>query len=109
MPEDSSSPSKILGTVWDKKDDMLEMQVPNPPDNQPLTKRGILSHLASIYDPLAMILPTTVKGKQIYRDACDETKGWNREVSEQLKREWMKWSNHLKTVRVPRSVARGVH
>ena len=56
-----------------------------------------------------MILPTTVKGKQIYRDACDETKGWNREVSDQLKREWMKWSNHLKTVRVPRSVARGVH
>ena len=56
-----------------------------------------------------MILPTTVKGKQIYRDACDETKGWNREVSDQLKREWMKWSNNLKTVRVPRSVARGVH
>ena len=51
VPEDSSSPSKILGTVWDKKDDMLEMQVPDPPDNQPLTKRGILSHLASILRP----------------------------------------------------------
>ena len=31
---------------------MLKTQVPDPPDNQPLTKRGILSHLASIYDPL---------------------------------------------------------
>ena len=46
--EDSTNPSKILGTVWDKKDDMLETQVPDPPDNQPLTKRGILSHLAGI-------------------------------------------------------------
>ena len=55
-----------------------------------------------------MISPTNVKGKQIYRDACDETKGWNTEVSDQLKREWIKWSNQLKTVRVPRSVARGV-
>ena len=86
---------------------MLKTQVPDPPDNQPLTKRGILSHLASIYDPLGMISPTTVKGKQIYRGACDETKGWNTEVSDQLKREWIKWSNQLKTVRVPRSVARG--
>ena len=55
-----------------------------------------------------MISPTTVKGKQIYRDACDETKGWNTKVSDQLKREWIKWSNQLKTAMVPRSVARGV-
>ena len=84
--EDSTNPSKILGKLRDKKDDMLETQVPDPPDNQPLIKRGILSHLASIYDPLGMISPTTVKGKQIYRDAYDETKGWSTEVSDQLKR-----------------------
>ena len=106
--EDPTNPSKILGTAWDKRDDMLEIQVPQLPDNQPLTKRGILSHLASIYDPIGMISPTTVRGKQIYRDTCDETKGWNTEVSDQLKRDWLKWSSQLKTVRVPRSVARGV-
>ena len=87
---------------------MLETRVPKPPDDKPLTKREILSHLASIYDPLGVISPTTVKGKQMYRDACEETKGWNTEVSDQVKREWNKWSNQLKTVRVPRSVARGV-
>ena len=66
---------------------MLEIQVPEPPAKQLLTKRGILSHLESTYDPLGMISPTTVKGKQIYRDACDETKGWNTEVSDQRKRD----------------------
>ena len=106
--EDSTNPSKILGITWDKKDDTLEVQVPEPSDNQLLTKRGILSHLASIYDPLGMISPTTVKGKQIYRDACDETKGWNADVSDQLKRDWIKWSSQLKPVRIPRSVTRGV-
>ena len=55
-----------------------------------------------------MISPTTVKGQEIYGDACDETKGWNTEFQDQLKREWIKWSNQLKTVRAPRSVARGV-
>ena len=68
---------------------MLEIQVPKPPDNQPLTKREILSQLASIYDSLGMISPTIVKGKQIYRDACDETEGWKTEVSDRLKREWI--------------------
>ena len=87
---------------------MVEVLVPEPPDNQPLTKKGILSHLASIYDPLGIILPTTVKGKQVYRDTCDETKGWKAEVSDELKKEWIKWMSQLKSVRVPRSVARGV-
>lgn len=106
--EDSTNPSKILGITWDKRDDTLEVQVPEPSDNQLLTKRGILSHLASIYDPLGMISPATVKGKQIYRDACDETKGWNADISDQLKRDGIKWSSQLKPVRIPRSVMRGV-
>ena len=55
-----------------------------------------------------MISPTTVKGKQIYRDACDETKGWSADVSNQLKRDWIKLSSQLKPVRIPRSVTRGV-
>lgn len=60
--EDSTNPCKILGTVWNKGDDTLEVQVPDPPDYQPLTKKGILSHLASIYDLIGMISPTTEKG-----------------------------------------------
>ena len=76
--------------------------------NQLLTKKGILSHLASIYDPLGMISPATVKGKQIYRHACDKTKGWNGDVSDRLKREWIKRSSRLKTVGGPRSVTKEV-
>ena len=55
-----------------------------------------------------MISPTTVKGKQIYRGICNETKGWNADVSDQVKRDWIKWSSQLKPVRIPRSVTRGV-
>ena len=55
-----------------------------------------------------MISPTTVKGKQIYRDAYGETKGCNTDISDQLKRDWIKWSSQLKPERIPRSVTRGV-
>lgn len=84
------------------------MQVPEPADNQPPTKREILSHLASTYDPLGMISATTMKGKQIHRDTCDKTKGWNTGVSDKLKRDCIKWSCQLKPMRVLRSVTRGV-
>jgi len=46
--KDSRNLSKILRTGWKKRDNMLEVQVPDPPDNQLLTKRVIVSFLASI-------------------------------------------------------------
>ena len=67
------NPTKILGHSWEKVEDTL-----------PVTKRGILSHLGSIYDPLGMISPTLVEGKRIYREACDENQEWNKEVLQHL-------------------------
>ena len=49
-----------------------------------------------------------VKGKRIYREACDEGIGWNAEVSNATARDRMKWSSQLRNVTVPRSVAREV-
>jgi len=45
------------------------------------------------------------QGKHIYGQACDENKGWNAEVSSQLRGDWFKWTKQLKTVEIPRSVA----
>ncbi len=45
---------------------------------------AILSQLARVYDPLGIISPTVVEGKRIFREACDEGKGWNNEVSKPL-------------------------
>ena len=38
--EDSTNPSKIFGIAWDKRDDTLEVQVPEPPDNQLLLRNA---------------------------------------------------------------------
>jgi len=44
------------------------------------------------------------EGKHIYREACDEKKGWNAKVSTHLKNQWLRWTEQLRDVRVPRSV-----
>ena len=58
--EEIPNPTKILGHSWDKVEDTLEIQLPKFSEDQPVRKRGILSHLGSIYDPLGIISPTLV-------------------------------------------------
>ncbi len=58
-----SSNSKLLALVWDKESDTLTITFPQ--ESQSTTKRGILSKLARIYDPLGLVLPITGEGKMI--------------------------------------------
>ena len=115
--EGMSNPSKILGLPWDKKTDTIEVQILkiNSEESQNITKKVILSKLGSIYDPLGLISPTLVEGKRIYREACEESNQWNKEVSPELTKDWLKWTSQLKNVKVPRSLIKsgrsmkGVH
>ena len=98
------NPSVIFGYVWDKKQETLEIQAPEMPLNEPATKRSILRQLGRVYDPLGILSPTIAEGKHIYREASEEKKGWDSEVSSSLKEQWIKWNKQLKNVKVPRSL-----
>ena len=100
MPNDS----KILGQVWDKVDDTLEIKIPPFSNDTPVTKKTILSHLGKAYDPLGILFPTMAQGKHIYREALDVKLGWNVVVSEKLAKTWLKWTAQLRSVKVPRSL-----
>ena len=77
--------SKMLGLKWDKHQDTLAVMIPT--EQAKPTKRGILGKLASIYDPLGLIAPLTLTGKQIYRDVCEAKKPWDALLNnEHLKR-----------------------
>lgn len=55
-------------------------------------KKIIFSYLGSIYDFFGILLSITVEGKRIYREACDEKKGWIIEILDFLRKEWIKWT-----------------
>ena len=100
--DEEPNPSKILGLMWDKREDTLEIQL-KMNENSSVTKRSILSQLSAIYDPLGVISPTIVggggEGKRIYREVCDEKTGWNSEVSSATRRD-------IRNVKVPRSIVK---
>ncbi|CAB4039818.1 Hypothetical predicted protein [Paramuricea clavata] len=49
-----------------------------------------------------------VEGKRIYREACDEKVGWNSEVSTSTSKDWIKWRQQLRNVKIPRSLAKEI-
>ena len=60
-----------------------------------MTKRGVLSQLAKIYDPLGLASPTKLIGKLLYREICDTKLAWEAELPEPLKKLWYGWSAKL--------------
>ena len=113
--DDMPNPSKILGHGWDKREDTLEVTVPEFPQSKPVTKKTVLSHLGSIYDPMGILSPTLATGKHIYRETCEEKASWNEEVSPEMKQKWFRWTGQLRNVKVPRSIlkecrrTKGIH
>ena len=95
--------SKMLGLKWDKQRDTLKVVI--PVEEAPPTKRGILGKLARIYDPLGLVAPVTLTGKQIYREVCEAKIPWDIPLNNNLLQVWKHWEQQLPVeYEVPRSI-----
>ena len=63
--------------------------------DRPCTRRGILSTISSIYDPLGFAAPLLLNGKKILQELCRGQVDWDDEVPEDIKARWMKWRSEL--------------
>ena len=53
-----------------------------------VTKRNVLSDLASIYDHTGLISPVYLIGKTLYREICELKIPWDEVVPETIKQKW---------------------
>ncbi|PIK33033.1 hypothetical protein BSL78_30155 [Apostichopus japonicus] len=79
---------RALGIHWCVESDEFQFRIVLK--NQTLTRRGILSTVASIYDPLGLLAPYVLKGKQILQQMCREGADWDEALSDELKPKWEK-------------------
>ena len=63
------SEGQLLGVPWVREQDVISviLQI----TETETTKRGVLPHLAKIYDPLGLASPVTLIRKQLHRDISD--------------------------------------
>ena len=94
---------RALGVYWLVEADAFSFRVRQL--NKELTKRGLLSMLSSVYDPLGFASPFILKAKQIVQDLCRLQVGWDDPISECHRRKWEEWTKALPAMgemRIPR-------
>ncbi len=84
---------RALGVDWCITSDSFKFRV--KVKNNPLTRRGVLSTMASVYDPLGFMAPFVLLGKQILQQMCKEKVSWDEEVPENLRPLWESWIRDL--------------
>ncbi|XP_030831163.1 uncharacterized protein LOC105447377 [Strongylocentrotus purpuratus] len=63
--------------------------------DKPLTRRGILSTVMSIYDPLGLLASVMLIGKQILQTLCKLTADWDDLLPDVLRERWKKWRIYI--------------
>ena len=89
----SETIERALGVHWCLENDTLGFRV-NLQDT-PLTRRGILSTISSVYDPLGIAGPFLLKGRKILQQITALRDGWDTKVPEDLAQLWMSWRDNL--------------
>ena len=62
---------------------------------RPVTRRGILSIVSSLFDPLGFIAPYVMKAKLLLQDLCRKKLGWDTAIVEQDRVQWFRWLEDL--------------
>ncbi|KAG1673596.1 hypothetical protein GQR58_015517 [Nymphon striatum] len=71
---------KALGVCWNVQKDSLGFMY--EPKEKPLTRRGLLSMMSSIYDPFGLLNPFMVRGKKLIQSLFIQKLGWDDIIKE---------------------------
>jgi hypothetical protein len=102
--QDSELPQEsALGLKWNVEGDFFTYTV-NLYD-KPLTKRGLLSATASLYDPLGLVAPVLLVPKLIQQDLCRMELDWDDSLPDDKADEFCEWREktaELSSLQIPR-------
>lgn len=74
---------RALGVQWCVASDEFQFKVIIK--ENPLTRRGVLSTVASVYDPLRFVTPFILVGKQILLQMCGDKLSWDDVLPDDLR------------------------
>ncbi|XP_069969533.1 uncharacterized protein [Penaeus vannamei] len=105
LSKDDLPVERTLGVHWSMAEDCFTFKICL--GDKPLTRRGVLSIVASIYDPLGMVAPLTLPAKMILQDMCQMQLGWDENMGDKEAAHWRKWLEQLPKLsrfKLPRSL-----
>ena len=80
---------RTLGIIWNTDSDTL--QVSSVSKSFPNTKRGVLSFVSSIFDPLGFVVPSVLEPKFIIQELWRRRIDWDETLPSDLLIRWKQW------------------
>ncbi|KAL9986299.1 hypothetical protein ACROYT_G000428 [Oculina patagonica] len=80
---------RALGIQWDVQSGTFQFKI--VVKDRPPTRRGILSVISSIYDPLGFVAPLILPAKIILRDLCRKRLDWDDRIPPEDSTLWEDW------------------
>lgn len=93
LVNDVTAIERALGVHWCIESDTLQFRI--IVQDKPLSRRGILSTVSSVFDPLGLVAPFILVAKRILQELCRDGVGWDDEVPDDLRPQWEKWRAEL--------------
>ena len=84
---------RALGVQWNVQKDTFSYKIAEK--ERPITRRGMLSIICSVYDPLGFVSPCILPAKAIQQDLCLKGLGWDDQIPEPCKQKWQSWLEDL--------------
>jgi len=84
---------RALGIQWHVSSDTFGFKITIK--DKPATRRGILSIISSVYDPLGFVGPFILPAKIILQDLCKKKLGWDDKIPEEDVNRWKAWLESL--------------
>lgn len=95
---DDLSVQTVLGVKWSANSDTFSFNVVL--DEKPATPRGILSTIASVFDPLGFPAPFVLLGKKVLQELRRKGIEWDEPLPGELKPRWEGWLKELNNLPV---------
>ena len=100
---DSLPIERTLGLQWCIESDTFQFRI--EVKDIPLTRRGILSTISSVFDPLGLVSPYVLMGKQILQELVRDSGEWDDPIPDEMKARWERWRGeltYLADIHIPR-------
>ena len=100
--------SHVLGLRWDHvKDTLVVSRGVDRPLDKAITQRTVLSFVSSVFDPIGLVAPYTVKARLLLKDIWRISgQKWDDDLPEEIKQQFLDWHSGLPllgTLTIPRS------
>ena len=106
LDRDGLGSSRALGVEWCMEDDTFRFRFRDR--KAPVTRRGILSTVSSIFDPIGFWAPISMSAKLILQKLCAASCGWDDAIPPALADAWQVWlreAEELSDTRLPRDIS----